>query len=150
MAGALLINMPSAVLPACLQVVHQLFYFLDEADYSSLVDLFTPEGCWERGELLTGRPAILRGLAQRPATQRIRHLITNGFLLKADSRSAELVAYTTAFKFDNGVRQEGPVAISRPFRLSIVKARLECREGTWQVADLRLIPEFEFVADAGQ
>ena len=80
-------------LPVCLQVIHQLFYFLDEADYASLVKLFTSAGCWER--------------------------------------------------------QEGPVAISRPFRLSIVKARLECGEGAWQVSDLRLTPEFEFVAEAG-
>ena len=139
----------STALPACLQVIHQLFYFLDEADYTSLVKLFTSAGCWERqGELLTGRPAILRGLSLRPATQRIRHLITNGFLMKEDQTAAELVAYTTSYRFDNGVRQDGPVAISRPFRLSIVKATLECGDGAWQVSDLRLTPEFEFVAEA--
>ena len=54
----------------------------------------------------------------------------------------------TAYRFDNGNHQTGPVTISRPFRLSVVHAKLEVSDGRWRVADLDLVPEFEFAADS--
>lgn len=141
----------SSALAACLQVVHQLFYFLDEADYPQLVQLFTPDGCWERqGELLTGRVMVAQALAKRPATQRIRHVISTGFLVEANEASAQFVSYMTAYRFDNGIHQQGPVAINRPFRLSVVRARLVCSDAGWQIADMRMTPEFEFTAESPQ
>lgn len=135
-------------LPACQQVIHQLFYFLDESDYPRLLELFTPEGSWERqGELLTGRAMIQQALSKRPKTQRIRHVLSNCFLASAGQGSAQLVAYMTAYRFDSGRLQTGPAHISRPLRLSVLRARLQVRHGDWRVAEMRLTPEFEFVAD---
>jgi len=42
----------------------------------------------------------------------------------------------------------GAVTISRPLRLSLVHAKLEAIDGLWRVAELDLVPEFEFAADS--
>ena len=139
----------ASTLSASTQLIHQLFYFLDEANYPQLVGLFMPQGTWKRqGELLTGHAQILQALAKRPTTQRIRHVISNAFLAASEPASATLTAYMTAYRFDNGNHQTGPVTISRPFRLSVVHAKLEVSDGRWRVADLDLVPEFEFAADS--
>jgi hypothetical protein len=131
------------------QLIHQLFYFLDEADYPKLVALFTPQGTWKRqGELLTGHAQILNALAKRPTTQRIRHVISNSFLSAAEPATATLTAYMTAYRFDNGSPTTGAVTISRPFRLSVVQAKLQVIDACWRVAELDLVPAFEFAADS--
>jgi hypothetical protein len=139
---------PASTLSASAQLIHQLFYCLDEADYPQLVELFMPQGTWKRqGELLTGHAQILLALAKRPTTQRIRHVISNTFLSAAQPATATLTAYMTAYRFDNGTHTTGAVTISRPFRLSVVHAKLEAADGNWHVAELDLVPEFEFSAD---
>ena len=131
------------------QLLHQLFYFLDEADYPKLVALFTPQGTWKRqGELLAGPAQILQALSTRPTTQRIRHVISNTFLSATDTTSATLTAYMTAYRFDDGTKKLGSVTISRPFRLSVVHAKLEVTDSGWCVTELDLVPEFEFAADS--
>ena len=140
---------PESTLNASTQLIHQLFYFLDEADYPKLVALFTPQGTWKRqGELLAGHAQILNALAKRPTTQRIRHVISNTFLSASEAASATLIAYMTAYRFDDGSQTTGSVTISRPFRLSVVHAKLEVTDGGWRVAELDLVPEFEFAADS--
>jgi hypothetical protein len=54
----------------------------------------------------------------------------------------------TAYRFDDGSHTTGSVTISRPFRLSVVHAKLEVTDGGWRVAELDLVPEFEFAADS--
>ncbi len=139
----------ASTLSAGTQLIHQLFYFLDEAKYPELVALFTPQCTWKRqGELLTSHEQILQALSKRPATQRIRHVISNTFLSTSASTTATLTAYMTAYRFDNGQQTVGSVTISRPFRLSVVHAKLEAVDGQWRVAELDLVPEFEFNADS--
>ncbi len=140
---------PESTLNASTQLIHQLFYFLDEADYPKLAALFTPQGTWKRqGEILAGHAQILNALSKRPTTQRIRHVISNTFLSASEPASATLTAYMTAYRFDDGTKKLGSVTISRPFRLSVVHAKLEVTDGGWRVAELDLVPEFEFTADS--
>lgn len=135
-------------LPGCLQVAHQLFYCLDESRYEELVALFAPDGTWHRqGELLTGRRQIMQALSRRSATQRIRHVITNAFIASQSADRVHLVAYMVAYRFDDGTVHAGPVEISRPLRLSVVRAAMRAAEGGWEVAEMTLTPEFEFVSD---
>jgi hypothetical protein len=140
---------PESTLSASAQLIHQLFYFLDEADYPKLVALFLPQGTWKRqGELLTGHVQILSALSKRPATQRIRHVISNVFLSATEPTSVTLTAYMTAYRFDDGRHQTGSVTISRPFRLSVVHAKLQAIDGCLRVAELDLVSAFEFAADS--
>jgi hypothetical protein len=137
------------LLPACAQVTHQLFYFLDEARYDDLLALFEPDGKWHRqGEILAGHAQIMRAMAKRSPTQRIRHVVTN---CQIESQSADVVgltAYMMAYRFDDGERHLGPVEITRPFRLSVVRAALRQNGDAWKIAELTLTPEFEFVGAA--
>lgn len=138
-------------LPACTQLTHQLFYCLDEADYGRLVALFEEDGVWHRqGEALKGHEQILKAMAKRPPTQRIRHVITNAFIESQAQGVVHLVAYMTAYRFDDGSRRSGPVEISRPLRISVVRAAMRQTRGEWKIAEMSLTPEFEFVPDAAQ
>ena len=138
-----------STLSAGTQLIHQLFYFLDEAKYPQLVTLFAPQCSWKRqGELLTSHAQILQALSKRPTTQRIRHVISNTFLSASEPTTASLTAYMPAYRFDNGSPTLGAVTISRPLRLSLIHAKLEAMDGEWRVAELDLVPEFEFAADS--
>lgn len=131
------------------QLIHQLFFFLDEANYPALTALFTPEGRWKRqGELLAGHAQIAAALSKRSATQRIRHVITNAVVWPESEQTVRLSAYMTAYRFDDGQPHHGPVTISRPFRLSVVQATLEAVNGRWLISELDLVPEFEFAPEA--
>ena len=134
-------------LPACTQILHQLFYFLDESRYDELVSLFEKNGVWHRqGEVLSGHGRILGAMEKRPATQRIRHVITNSFIESEDNGMVHAVAYMVAYRFDDGTVHTGPVTISQPFRLSVVRMAVRQTQGVWQIAELSLKPEFEFAS----
>jgi hypothetical protein len=136
-------------LPECTQLTHQLFFCLDEAKYAQLVSLFEDNGIWHRqGEVLTGHEQILQAMAKRPSTQRIRHIITNCFIESQLHGVANLVAYMVAYRFDDGTIRSGPVEISRPLRLSLVRAAMRQTGDTWKIVELSLTPEFEFVSEA--
>lgn len=136
-------------LPGCMQVTHQLFYFLDESKYENLVALFTPNGTLHRqGALLTGRSEIMQAMSKRSTTQRIRHVITNGFIESQSPEKVHLVAYMTAYRFDDGRLHAGTVEINRPLRLSLVRAALQPSDEGWRISEMTFTPEFEFVSDA--
>lgn len=138
------------VLSGCMQVIHEMFYALDNSDYQRLVSLFEPHASLLRqGELLKGRQHILQAMKKRAATQRTRHVISNGFIESHAPGFQHLVAYMTAYRFDDGTPHEGPVAISRPFRISIVHATMVQVGSAWQIKEMTFTPEFEFVSDAG-
>lgn len=133
-------------LPGCTQLIHQLFYFLDESKNDELIALFEPDGKWHRqGKILEGRTQMMQAMLQRSLTQRIRHVITNSFIASASQTAVQLVAYMTAYRFDDGAYHTGPVEISQPLRLSILNATLRPTDGVWKIAELTLTPEFEFV-----
>ena len=128
------------------QLIHQLFYYLDEFNYSGLAGLFTQEGVWRRqGEVLVGPNQIQVALSKRSNTQRIRHVISNVFLTSYEQITANVIAYMTAYRFDDGSKKIGSVSISKPFLISVVHARLEIIDRNWRVAEMDLLPQFEFL-----
>jgi hypothetical protein len=134
------------VLSGSTQLIHQLFYYLDEFNYPGLAGLFTPEGVWRRqGEVLVGPNQIQVALSKRSNTQRIRHVISNVFLTSHDRKSANVIAYMTAYRFDDGDKKMGPVRISQPFLISVVHAKVELMDSDWRVAEMDLVPQFEFL-----
>ena len=135
-------------LPGCMQVTHQMFNFLDESKYEELVALFAPNGTlFRQGELLVGPDQILLAMSKRSTTQRIRHVISNAFIESQLEDVTRLVAYMTVYRFDDGVMHKGPVEISRPFRMSIVRAAMQQTGGAWKIIEMTFTPEFEFASD---
>ena len=134
-------------MPESMQVIHQLFYFLDQSKYEDLVGLFTPDGTlFRQGDLLTGREQIMQAMLKRSVTQRTRHVISNAFIESQSHDLVDLVAYMTAYRFDDGTLHTGPVKISQPLRLGVVRASMHQTAGAWRVASMIFIPEFEFVS----
>lgn len=139
----------SHVLSGCMQTTHEMFYYLDESRYAQLVALFMPQGTLHRqGELLSGHEQIMQAMVKRSITQRIRHVISNGFVESQAAGLTHVVAYMTAYRFDDGTPRSGPVEISRPFRMSIVRAALQPADKTWKIASMAFSTEFEFAGDA--
>ena len=136
-------------LPGCMQVTHQMFNFLDESKYEQLVALFVPNGTlFRQGELLVGHEQILLAMSKRSTTQRIRHVISNAFIESQAENVVRLVAYMTVYRFDDGVLHKGPIEISRPFRVSVVRAAMRQTGSEWKIVEMSFTTEFEFVSDA--
>ena len=138
-------------LPSCMQLLHQLFYFLDESSDEPLLALFAAEGIWHRqGVRLVGREQIRRALSARSKTQRIRHVISNGFIESQTQGLIQFVAYMTAYRFDDGVLRTGPLEISRPLRLSVVRAAIRQSDNGFEFDALSITAEFDFVSEAAR
>lgn len=56
-------------------------------------------------------------------------------------------AYLVAYRFDDGALHTGPVEISRPFRMSVVRAAMRQTDSAWKIAGMTLTPGFDFVSD---
>ena len=139
----------SLALSGCMQTTHEMFYCLDESRYDRLVGHFLPGGTlFRQGELLTGHAQIMQAMVKRSSTQRIRHVISNGFIESQAEGLTHVVAYMTAYRFDDGTLRSGPVEISRPFRVSIVRAALQPTGDAWKIASMAFSTEFEFAGDA--
>ena len=131
--------------PDLLQLTHRFYYCLDEFRYQDLASLMREDGVWHRqGKVLKGRAQVVAALEERPRTQRIRHVITNAFLESESADAASLVAYLTAYKYDDGKPIKATPTIDGPFRLLLVKKRFAKSNGKWMIAESAGAPEFEF------
>ena len=136
-------------LPECTQLIHQLFYFLDQSDYERLVAMFSEIGILHRqGEVLHGSAQIMQAMCKRSETQQIRHVISNVFIESQTEAQVHVVAYMVAYRFDNGSVQTGPADISRPFRMSVVRATLQETQEVLKIAEMSFTTQFNFVSDA--
>lgn len=131
--------------PELLQLTNRFYYCLDEFRYQDLAAMMREDGVWHRqGKVLKGRAQVLAALDERPRTQRIRHVITNAFLDSEGADAASLVAYLTAYKYDDGKPVKGAPTIDGPFRLLLVNKKFTCSAGKWMIAESAGTPEFEF------
>lgn len=133
------------MLEPLLQLTHRFYYDLDEFRYAELVAAFREDGVWHRqGKALKGHAQILAALQERPRTMRTRHVISNAFLSESDADTATLIAYMTAYRFDDGTERKPPYPIRGPFRFNLVKIRFVRSHGRWRMAEQWGTPEFEF------
>ena len=142
-------NPASLLLPECTQLIHQLFYFLDQSDYEQLVALFRENGILHRqGEVLHGPARIMQAMKKRSATQQIRHVISNVFIESQSAAQVDVVAYMVAYRFDDGSVRTGPADIRQPFRMSVVRATLQATQETLKIAEMSFNTQFNFANDA--
>jgi len=129
------------------QLLNRLFFSLDEFRYGQVLQCFEADATWERqGEVLRGTDAMRAALDRRPSTQRIRHVVSNVLVEQSGADAARLVAYMTAYRYDDGVRREGPVRLDGPLRLSVVSGQARRSEAGWRLAELAVRTEFDFDA----
>src|SRR5271165_7699492 len=105
----------------CAQVLTRFFNYFDQWRFADMADLFAEDGVWHRqGQALAGHAAILAALAQRSATQRVRHVVTNLQIDVIDADTAVSLLYVTAYRHDSGARQVDPPRIRAPYLLLVV------------------------------
>jgi len=122
------------------QRLHAFFSHLDERRYEELAAMFLPEGRWLRqGRWIEGRDAILAAMKDRPASVRVRHVISNVVATRRSADEAEVQAYMTAYR-----RLEGqPPAL---FSINTVGNVFRRQAGAWLLAEQQLVRDFEFGA----
>jgi hypothetical protein len=120
------------------QMLHRFFSHLDERRYEELAAMFLPEGRWLRqGKWLEGRPAIIGALSARPASMRVRHIISNIVVTRRFATEAEVQAYMTAYRQLEGER---PAL----FSINLVGNVFRRQAGGWMLAEQQLVRDFEF------
>lgn len=134
-------NKPLAAVEDVVQLTQQLHLFflhLDERRYDALAFMFLPQGRWLRqGQWLEGRAAILGALQARPATMRVRHLISNVVATASSADEAQVDAYLTAYRQLQGQ----PPAL---FSINVVGNVFRRQAGGWMLAEQQLVRDFEF------
>lgn len=129
----------------CERVVLSVYRHLDEFDYARLVELFAPDGVWQReGRELKGRAQILANLEQRPRNQVVRHLITNLIVDIAPPAGARVTGYNTAYRALETAPDVVPVEIDAPLGLWVLRAELVSFRDLWLITDLRQVQQFKF------
>lgn len=120
------------------QRLHAFFNHLDERRYDDLAAMFLPDGRWLRqGRWLDGPEAILDALRARPATMRVRHMVSNVVVNGISLDEARVHAYLTAYR-----QMEGqPPAL---FSINLVGNVFHRQAGTWLLAEQQLVRDFEF------
>ncbi len=135
---------PETLFETLVQMTHRFYWYLDEFRYQDMIDMMREDGVWHRqGKVLRGREQVLEALNQRPATQRIRHVLTNPFIVDRRDNSVRMSAYMIAFKADEGVRQPAPQTIEGPSRMLLLDIVFEYSGGRWWIVEQKGVPEFE-------
>lgn len=121
------------------QCLHAFFSHLDERRYDALVAMFLPQGRWLRqGRWFEGQAAIRATLQARPASMRVRHVISNVLVLPGEGGQLRVDAYMTAY------RQLDPQAVPELFTLSRVSNIFLRQDGAWRLVEQQMEREFEF------
>lgn len=142
------------VAPSTTELAHtlaQFFLHLDRSDYAALLALTHERFRWHRqGKILDGHAEVIAALNERPATQRVVHVITNTVVEDERPGCITLGAYMNAYRSGDQVLAEGPATIAGPLRLSRVTTRFEAGDSDgnagWRIAAQILTPLFSFDA----
>ena len=120
------------------QRLHAFFSHLDERRHEALVAMFLPDGRWLRqGRWCEGRAAIADALLARPATMRVRHIVSNVQVTGTGAGAAQVDAYMTAYRQLQG---QAPSL----FTVSTVSNAFRLVAGEWMLAEQQLVRDFEF------
>lgn len=122
------------------QRLHAFFSHLDERRYEDLAAMFLPQGRWLRqGRWVEGRAAIVQALQARPASMRVRHLLSNVLVTAHSPDEMRVEAYLTAYRQLEG---QAPSL----FSINTVANTFQRSAGEWMLAEQQLVREFEFEA----
>lgn len=126
-------------------VINSFFLHLDRSDYSSLLQLATKDFRWHRqGKELEGKEGVLNALRERPAHDKVAHVITNTVVENVNSTCATVHSYLTAYRAPS-LSEDGPASTLGPLRLSHVVTRLiKEPSGSWLISEQKIQPLFEF------
>lgn len=121
----------------CENQVMLFFRHLDDRQYDALAALIAPHGVWRRqGKLLTGPEQARAALANRSATMRIAHLITNLACEQLDAERCAMRGYMLVVRHDPGAAVTGPLPLKGVESIRDLQVQLVCHEGKWLISEL--------------
>ena len=130
----------------CQQVMLRFYESYDDWQYEEMLDMCTPDAVWFRsGTELQGREMIHEAIKTRSTTQVVRHVITNMVVDVHDANTATVRFLLTAYRFDNGTKQQVAPLIDAPILLLVVNTEMVQHENRWLMA--RQLMKREFVFD---
>jgi len=143
--GTMALSENHEVAVAVSDLLHRLFFNLDERRYSQVAELFAPDGVWHRqGEQLQGGADVRRALERRPAQLRTRHLVSNTIIEAADGLTSESAHYVLVFAHH---ADEAMLRLPelQPLQLGVYRARCRHTDGKWEIVELTGQPSFRRV-----
>ncbi|HVV92492.1 MAG TPA: nuclear transport factor 2 family protein [Hyphomicrobiales bacterium] len=128
----------------CSRVLLRLFLALDERRYDDVAASFLENGMWHRrGQALSGPGEVRRAMAERPATARVRHVITNLVVTPRGPDVADFILYLSAYTHDGPVDAAPPVPATL-WMLFVVTGTMASSDGAWRIQEMTMQREFSF------
>lgn len=129
----------SAIERACARLVHGYARAADFGDSAAAAALFADDAVLEMpgGKRFAGRAAILQRLAEQPATQVSRHVISNLLIDVVDEGRARGFCYLTMYRGTRG-EASGPLPSAAPFVIGHYEDEYARVGADWRFAARRL------------
>jgi hypothetical protein len=131
----------------CLRLCHAFAYNIDHGNFEAMVNLFTPDGVFDRdGVTLRGRQQIRDAMSKRPPVT-TRHIVTNFLALEVSAARVKSSVYNLSIhSFDRaeGVKKFSPAAGTRLLEFS---DEFELTPDGWRFASriarpIMIVPEW--------
>ncbi|MCP5263872.1 MAG: nuclear transport factor 2 family protein [Rhodoferax sp.] len=104
-----------AIVAECQAIVTAFSVHADLGELEQCAALFTEDGQFERrGEMLTGRPAILAALRARPPLLHARHHCLPPHVTIRDADSADGITYFTIYRHEGALAAGTPAPLTGP------------------------------------
>ena len=128
----------------CARHILDFYEAFDLGQYDRMAAMFTPQGVWHRAGLALCGPAIVAELEKRPATQRVRHVVTNVRVEAMDPERAQASFVITAYRGDASAPLPAGGLAGALWLVVRVQASLVWRDGQWAFASQSTQREFVF------
>lgn len=128
----------------CARLILDFYDAFDRSAYAEMMQMFTPNGVWNRaGKALTGA-GIVAELEQRPASQRVRHIVANVRVDAVDDAHANADFCITAYRGEVSTTQPGGGCTGSLYLLVSVQASFERHDERWRFARQSTVRDFVF------
>lgn len=127
---------------SCTRLCNDFMHYIDQCQYDRVVELFTPDGRFDRkGTVYVGRDAIRELFAARPPEVVIRHLCTNIRITLRSRNEAGGLCYALFFKGTATSDAQLPVVPSAPSVTEYHDEYVRTDAG-WRIRERRTRPIF--------
>jgi hypothetical protein len=132
-----------AIERACTRLVHAYARHADFGEARAATELFVPEGVLEMpgGKRFAGHAALEKRLADMPASQVQRHVMSNVLIEAVHPEHAKGFAYVTLYRGTRG-ETPGPVAMQLPLMVGHYEDQFVCTPAGWRFASRKLTFDF--------
>lgn len=124
---------------ACEDVVLAFVRAFDDGRPESMLGHFAPDGIWERADgTVVGHDGLMKMMAGRSQTLRVRHVITNMITTLQGGDAATVTSYVTVYRHDGAWPEQNPAPLRGPALVGEYTDQLRRTEGGWKISHKRV------------